>query len=1057
MPDIINADDLSPMMRQYYEVKQQYQDNLVFYRLGDFYELFFEDAKIAANILDLTLTRRNHQNGAPIPMAGIPYHAVDSYIARLLKAGYSVVICEQMSDKQGAGRNMIERKVTRIITPGTVTEPDMIPEREVNIIAALYADKVNFGFATMDLSSGKFTTTEVSSIDDLMLLIDKVNPKELLYPERFAHYERLKDVLCRKALPLWDYDYDSSYRNLCTQFKTQSLLGFGIDKMRAGICAAGALLNYVRTTQHAAVEHVSAIKRDESSNIVLLDKTAQKNLELLSNLSGTPQGCLMAILDDTRTPMGSRLLRSMLVNPLRDNATLEQRYDLIEALQQAPMNAELDLILDAIGDIERIVARIGLRTAKPRDLAKLRDALAVVPTIKYLLTLNAEQAQHLNRGALNQILSVVGANLGQNAASDRNLDLTQPAALFGYQLPADDASTDSAPEASATAASAQSTTTIQEQSATTIQEQSATSAQAQSADGTQAPAPSTDASAPSADTPAPSADASAPSADTLRTAARTAILRRFIAQLPELNATYQLLQRAIKPFPSLLIRDGDVIADGYHDELDELRQLQNGAQEILLAIEEQEKERSGISSLKVKSNNVLGFFIEITRNAAQKAPPLPQDYVRRQSLKNVERYITPELKELEEKTLSAQTRCLQIEKELYEQILAQLIAVIPELSALAAQLAQLDVAQALGRVAQKRGYTRPTLTSDNYLKIVAGRHPVVEALSSNQFISNGIELDPEHNLAVISGPNMGGKSTFMRQTALIAIMARMGSFVSAKEAVIGDIDRIFTRIGASDDLAAGRSTFMVEMEETATILNNASDKSLVIMDEVGRGTSGAEGAAIAEAIVQYLAKDLRPKTMFATHYAEVTTLVENYPNAFNLCFNAKEFQGQIVFLYHAERGRQVRSFGIEVAQLAGVPSKITKKALGFFKARAKELDNSNLFTPPLTSDLAQGLGSDLVSGLTPEAAAELDSRNSAEGTHPEALAHRAQLQAQAQRIAQLQAQLSETQAQQAQLEHESQVLQDLARELNALDLNSLTPLMALNVLSELKSKLSAPH
>lgn len=1042
MPDMINADDLSPMMRQYYEVKQQYQDNLVFYRLGDFYELFFEDAKIAANILDLTLTRRNHQNGAPIPMAGIPYHAVDSYIARLLKAGYSVVICEQMSDKQGAGRNMIERKVTRIITPGTVTEPDMIPEREVNIIAALYADKVNFGFATMDLSSGKFTTTEVSSIDDLMLLIDKVNPKELLYPERFAYYERLKDVLCRKALPLWDYDYDSSYRNLCTQFKTQSLLGFGIDKMRAGICAAGALLNFVRTTQHAAVEHVSAIKRDESSSIVLLDKTAQKNLELLSNLSGTPQGCLMAILDDTRTPMGSRLLRSMLVNPLRDNATLEQRYDLIEALQQAPMNAELDLILDAIGDIERIVARIGLRTAKPRDLAKLRDALAVVPTIKYLLTLNAEQAQHLNRGALNQILSVVGANLGQNAASDRNLDLTQPAALFGYQLPADDASTNSAPEVSATAASAQS--------ATTTQEQSATGAQRQSADGAQAPAPSTDASA-------PSADASAPSADALRTAARTAILRRFIAQLPELNATYQLLQRAIKPFPSLLIRDGDVIADGYHDELDELRQLQNGAQEILLAIEEQEKERSGISSLKVKSNNVLGFFIEITRNAAQKAPPLPQDYVRRQSLKNVERYITPELKELEEKTLSAQTRCLQIEKELYEQILAQLIAVIPELSALAAQLAQLDVAQALGRVAQKRGYTRPTLTSDNYLKIVAGRHPVVEALSSNQFISNGIELDPEHNLAVISGPNMGGKSTFMRQTALIAIMARMGSFVSAKEAVIGDIDRIFTRIGASDDLAAGRSTFMVEMEETATILNNASDKSLVIMDEVGRGTSGAEGAAIAEAIVQYLAKDLRPKTMFATHYAEVTTLVENYPNAFNLCFNAKEFQGQIVFLYHAERGRQVRSFGIEVAQLAGVPSKITKKALGFFKARAKELDNSNLFTPPLTSDLAQGLGSDLVSGLTPEAAAELDSRNSADGTHPEALAHRAQLQAQAQRIAQLQAQLSETQAQQAQLEHENQVLQDLARELNALDLNSLTPLMALNVLSELKSKLSAPH
>ena len=966
----INAADLSPMMRQYYEVKKQYQENLVFYRLGDFYELFFEDAKIAASVLDLTLTRRNHQNGEPIPMAGIPYHTVDSYVARLLKAGYSVVICEQMTDKQGAGRNMIERKVTRIITPGTVTEPDMIPEREVNIIAALYNDKVNFGLATMDLSSGHFTTAEVSSIDDLMLLVDKVNPKELLYPERFAYYERLKDVLCRKALPLWDYDYDSSYRNLCTQFKTQSLLGFGIDKMKAGICAAGALLNYVRTTQHAAIEHVSSIKRDESAQIVLLDKTAQKNLELLANLSGTPQGCLMAILDDTRTPMGSRLLKQMLVNPLRDNATLERRFDLIEALQQAPLTSELDAILDAIGDIERIVARIGLRTAKPRDLAKLRDALAVVPTIKFLLQLPPEQANKIDRSVVSQILSVVGANIGQSESVDPNLDLTQPTALFGFN-----------PE--------------QTQAEDVTQEISAEEW-------------------------------------------RAGIITQFITKLPELTEVYQLLKRAIKPFPSLLIRDGDVIATGYHQELDELRALQNGAQEILQTIEEQEKARTGIPTLKVRSNNVLGFFIEITRNASQKVSALPNDYVRRQSLKNVERYLTPELKELEEKTLSAQTRCLQIEKELYDQILARLIEAIPELSAVAQHLAQLDVATALGRVAQKRGYTRPKLTCDNTLKIVAGRHPVVEALSSSQFISNGIELSPEHNLAVISGPNMGGKSTFMRQTALIAIMARMGSFVPAKEAIIGDIDRIFTRIGASDDLAAGRSTFMVEMEETATILNNASPKSLVIMDEVGRGTSGAEGAAIAEAIVQYLAKDLKPKTMFATHYAEVTALVENYPNAFNLCFNAKEFQGQIVFLYHAERGRQARSFGIEVAQLAGVPSKITKKALGFFKARAKELDNANLFTPPLGLDSG---GSDL------------GSLNSAEGLADQE--QNAQLQAQEQLIAKLQAQLQESAAEKAQLEHEGENLKRLAQELEQLDLNSLTPIMALNVLSELKTKLSA--
>ena len=971
MPDI-NAADLSPMMRQYYEVKKQYQENLVFYRLGDFYELFFEDAKIAASVLDLTLTRRNHQNSEPIPMAGIPYHTVDSYVARLLKAGYSIVICEQMTDKQGAGRNMIERKVTRIITPGTVTEPDMIPEREVNIIAALYHDKVNFGLATMDVSSGHFTTAEVSSIDDLMLLVDKVNPKELLYPERFAYYERLKDVLCRKALPLWDYDYDSSYRNLCAQFKTQSLLGFGIDKMKAGICAAGALLNYVRTTQHAAIEHVSAIKRDESAQIVLLDKTAQKNLELLSNLSGTPQGCLMAVLDDTRTPMGSRLLKQMMVNPLRDNAALERRFDLIEALQQAPLTSELDAILDAIGDIERIVARIGLRTAKPRDLSKLRDALAVVPTIKFLVQLKPEQAERIDRTVVNQILSVVGANIGQSQSVEHSLDLTQPEKLFGL---------------SAEQASAQATAVEEEISSDEW---------------------------------------------------RCGIIKQFMDKLPQLNEIYLLLKRAIKPFPSLLIRDGDVIAAGYHAELDELRALQNGSQEILQTIEEQEKARTGIATLKVRSNNVLGFFIEITRTASLKVSTMPQDYVRRQSLKNVERYITPELKELEEKTLSAQTRCLQIEKELYDQILEQLITKIPKLSAVAQHLAQLDVALALGRVAQKRGYTRPKLTCDNTIKIVAGRHPVVEALSSSQFISNGIELNPEHNLAVISGPNMGGKSTFMRQTALIAIMARMGSFVPAKEALIGDIDRIFTRIGASDDLAAGRSTFMVEMEETATILNNASPKSLVIMDEVGRGTSGAEGAAIAEAIVQYLARDLKPKTMFATHYAEVTTLVENYPNAFNLCFNAKEFQGQIVFLYHAERGRQVRSFGIEVAQLAGVPSKITKKALGFFKARAKELDNTNLFTPPLSLDPSAG---------------ELSSLNSAEGSAAPELS--AQLQAQEQLIAQLQAQLTESAAEKAQLEHEGQKLKSIAQELSALDLNSLTPLMALNVLSELKTKLNA--
>ena len=969
----IKSEKLTPMMKQYFEVKQQYPDTLVFFRLGDFYELFYDDAKIVSNLLDLTLTRRGNQGGEPVPMAGIPFHAADSYIARLLKMGRSIVICEQMVDKQTAGRNMIPRKVSRIITPGTVTDEGMVPERQDNILAAVFADKTNFGFSTLDLSTGRFTTTEVDNLPDLLLYVNKVNPAELLYPERFAYFKEIEHLLCIKSLPAWDFDFETAQTLLCQQFKTKSLSGFDVQGMHAGICAAGALLHYLKSTQTVDIAHITGIVHDKSSNLVLLDKNAQRNLELLSNLNGNDQGSLLAILDETRTLMGSRLLRNMLVNPLRNNQELNYRLDVVEALMQWPQAEELSSILSNIGDLERIVARIGLSSAKPRDLSKLRDALAQIPSIKHLLnTAFTAGSSDLPQG------QTVTAQTAADVATDTTTTTT-----------ATDATAETAMAATAATAATTETTTA---------------------------------------TAATTANSTNPDAERYRT-----LLALKADQIPDLSAVHDLLQRAIKEFPSLLIRDGDVIADGYNDELDELRDLQNGSEQTLKAIEEREKQRTGINTLKVSFNNIHGYYIEVSRGAADR---VPMDYIRRQTLKNSERYITPELKELEEKTLSAQTRCLQIEKELFEQVLEQLIAAIPELSTLAHLLAQLDVAQALGRVAQKRGYTRPTLTSDSVIKIVAGRHPVVEALSTNQFISNGIELNAEHNLAVISGPNMGGKSTFMRQTALIAIMARMGSFVPAKEAVIGDIDRIFTRIGASDDLAAGRSTFMVEMEETATILNNASPKSLVIMDEVGRGTSGAEGAAIAEAIVQYLAKDLKPKTMFATHYAEVTTLVENYPNAFNLCFNAKEFQGQIVFLYHAERGRQARSFGIEVAQLAGVPSKITKKALGFFKARAKELDNSNLFTPPLS--------------LTDE----LSEVNSAAGSDSPDL--KAQLQAQAQLIAQLQAQLTETQAEKAQLEHEDAQLKELISELTALNLDSLTPLNALNLLSELKAKLTAP-
>ena len=987
----IKSEKLTPMMKQYFEVKQQYPDTLVFFRLGDFYELFYDDAKIVSNLLDLTLTRRGNQGGEPVPMAGIPFHAADSYIARLLKMGRSIVICEQMVDKQTAGRNMIPRKVSRIITPGTVTDEGMVPERQDNILAAVFADKTNFGFSTLDLSTGRFTTTEVDNLPDLLLYVNKVNPAELLYPERFAYFKEIEHLLCIKSLPAWDFDFETAQTLLCQQFKTKSLSGFDVQGMHAGICAAGALLHYLKSTQTVDIAHITGIVHDKSSNLVLLDKNAQRNLELLSNLNGNDQGSLLAILDETRTLMGSRLLRNMLVNPLRNNQELNYRLDVVEALMQWPQAEELSSILSNIGDLERIVARIGLSSAKPRDLSKLRDALAQLPSIKHLLnTAFTAGSSDLPQG------QNTSAPTATAAAADAATDTTTAAA---------EATADAAAEA-ATAATAETT----------------------------------------------AATSTNPDAERYRT-----LLALKADQIPDLSAVHDLLQRAIKEFPSLLIRDGDVIADGYNDELDELRDLQNGSEQTLKAIEEREKQRTGINTLKVSFNNIHGYYIEVSRGAADR---VPMDYIRRQTLKNSERYITPELKELEEKTLSAQGRSLQIEKDLYAQILEQLIAELPDLSTFAHNIALLDVLLTLARVAHKRNYTRPTLTNDNVIKIVAGRHPVVEALNDTPFIANSIELTPEHHLAVISGPNMGGKSTYMRQMALIAIMARIGSFVPAQKALIGDIDRIFTRIGASDDLASGRSTFMVEMEESATILNNATAKSLVIMDEVGRGTSGAEGAAIAEAIVQYLAKDLPAKTLFATHYTEVTTLIENYNTAFNLCFNAQESHGKIVFLYKAEPGRQSRSFGIEVAQLAGVPTKITKRAIGFFRARAKELESADIFTSPLLDNNA----------FAPLPQAQQTSSNSS-SAYDEQLPHladssvsmapqdqgeeAAKATALAAKISALEAQVREEQARAATVEAEMAEQQELMQSIKALNLDTLTPLEALNTLHQLKAKLTS--
>lgn len=1037
-------ENITPMMRHYQEVKAQYPEDLVFYRLGDFYELFYDDAKAAAEALDLTLTRRGTNNGEPIPMAGVPFHAADNYIARLLKQGFSVVICEQIGERK-QGKNM-ERRVTKVITPGTVTEDDMLPERQDNLIASVYQDKLHFGFATLNLCSGKFTTTEVASPEDLKLYIDKISPAELIYPEHFAHLELLQDCLCTKARPLWSYDYQTAYSLLCQQFKTQSLIGFGIDEMPSAICAAGALLDYVKSTQNVSLEHICSISRYESSSIVLLDKCAQKNLELVTSLNGESYGSLLNVIDETRTSMGSRQMRNMLLNPLRDNDKVNQRLDVVEAFMAFPMLEELGELFAEIGDIERIAARIGLHSAKPRDLAKLRDSLTLLPQIQEML-----YSFKVDPNAISTYQPDV--EIESNMSPSQVWQVAN-AAVNAHQANAQSSLSDASPSTSADSAlnsNLQTASNIAVSADGLAGTENSIAASANGLAGTENSVVSTATQkTPSSQEPPLLSDYNGRlSAQQIQN-----ILRQTADKLPLVSDLADLLQRSIKEFPSLLLRDGGVIADGYNEQLDKERDLQNGAEATLMAIEEREKARTGLSSLKVRYNNVHGYYIEISKAAANNAP---LDYVRRQTLKNAERFITPELKELEEHTLLAQARSLQLEKELFEQIQDTLIERLDDLTTAAQQLAFMDAAMGLSKVALQRHYVRPKLISESSFKIRAGRHPVVEALSSAPFISNGIELNQKCSLAVISGPNMGGKSTFMRQNAIIALMARMGSFVPANEAVIGDIDRVFTRIGASDDLASGRSTFMVEMEETATILNNATAKSLVIMDEVGRGTSGLEGAAIAEAIVQYLAKDLPAKTMFATHYTEVTNLIENYPNAMNLCFTAKEYQGKIVFLYHAQPGRQSRSFGIEVAQLAGIPDKITKQAVLFFQARTQEMNQVNQFSPSLFSSME----------MLESTSADNEETQRLQQVHQQEVDS---LQAQIKALQEDNAKLRASTEQLSQLSQMAQMDQatpnnpsapainsqdaEVIKQLKQCDCNSLTPLMALNLLTQLQSQLN---
>ncbi|HWT68433.1 MAG TPA: DNA mismatch repair protein MutS [Pseudomonas sp.] len=780
----------TPMMQQYWRLKNQHPDQLMFYRMGDFYEIFYEDAKKAAKLLDITLTARGQSAGQAIPMCGIPYHAAEGYLAKLVKLGESVVICEQVGDP-ATSKGPVERQVVRIITPGTVSDEALLDERRDNLIAAVLGDERLFGLAVLDITSGNFSVLEIKGWENLLAELERVNPVELLIPDDWPKdlpAEKRRGV--RRRAP-WDFERDSAFKSLCQQFSTQDLKGFGCETLTLAIGAAGCLLAYAKETQRTALPHLRSLRHERLDDTVVLDGASRRNLELDTNLAGGRDNTLQSVVDRCQTAMGSRLLTRWLNRPLRDLSVLLARQTSISCLLDGYRFEKLQPQLKEIGDIERILARIGLRNARPRDLARLRDALGALPELQVAM---AElEAPHLQKLA---------------------------------------------------------TTT---------------------------------------------------------------------STYPELAA---LLEKAIIDNPPAVIRDGGVLKTGYDSELDELQSLSENAGQFLIDLEAREKARTGLSHLKVGYNRIHGYFIELPSKQAESAPA---DYIRRQTLKGAERFITPELKAFEDKALSAKSRALAREKMLYEALLEDLIAQLPPLQDTASALAELDVLSNLAERALNLDLNCPRFVSEPCMRINQGRHPVVEQVLTTPFVANDLNLDDNTRMLVITGPNMGGKSTYMRQTALIVLLAHIGSFVPAASCELSLVDRIFTRIGSSDDLAGGRSTFMVEMSETANILHNATERSLVLMDEVGRGTSTFDGLSLAWAAAERLAH-LRAYTLFATHYFELTVLPEAQPLVANVHLNATEHNERIVFLHHVLPGPASQSYGLAVAQLAGVPNEVILRA-----------------------------------------------------------------------------------------------------------------------------------
>ncbi len=787
----------TPFMRQYLAAKAEHPDILLFFRMGDFYELFYDDARKAARLLDITLTQRGQSAGAPIPMAGVPYHAVENYLARLVKLGESVALCEQIGDP-ALSKGPVKREVVRIVTPGTVTDAALMEERRDNLLLSIAAGQTGYGLAWVDLSTGRFLLTEVSSAEGLAAELARLQPAETLVGEDVS-WPKLVSTLpgLRKRQP-WHFDGDAARRELCRFFKTRDLLGFGVDGMPLAVAAAGCLLGYVEETQKAALPHLTGMAVENAGETIAMDAATRRNLEIDTHQSGRVENTLLGVLDETVTPMGARLLRRWLNRPLRDRQVLRGRHQAIGSLIDARRHATLRERLRGIGDLERILARVALRSARPRDLSTLRDGLAAAPALR-------EDIDGLDSPLLHSLVERIGDH---------------------------------------------------------------------------------------ADTAA-------------------------------------LLARAVIAQPPVLLRDGGVLAEGYDEELDELRQLSTNADQFLVDMEEREKAASGISSLKVGYNRVHGYYIEITKAHSEKAP---QHYTRRQTTKNAERYITEELKQFEDKVLSAKERSLMRERALYELLLDKLTDRLSELKIAATAMAELDVLANLAERAETLDWAAPALTDEQGIHIERGRHPVVEKVRDEPFEPNDLVLDQSRRMLVITGPNMGGKSTYMRQNALIVLLAHVGSYVPASAATIGPIDRIFTRIGAGDDLSRGQSTFMVEMSETANILHNATECSLVLMDEVGRGTSTYDGLSLARAAAVHLAATSCAYTLFATHYFELTELAQDFPTIANVHLDAVEYGEQLVFMHTVKDGPANRSFGLQVAALAGLPKAVIADARRYLAA-----------------------------------------------------------------------------------------------------------------------------